>query len=389
MRASRFAVVSHVVPPSTSGQSALIYRLLEDLDPRRYCLISQGLEDADIGSKTLPTLPGRYRSLPAAGSSRLGRSKILRALRLLALIMSRARRIARIAREERCGAIVVFTGDLLNLPASALASIAVRVPFFVYVCDYYSQQWVNPLLGLLARRIEPHVVRRSSGIIVPNEFMRDELRRRFGVESKVIYHSCDLALYQSWSRHPLTGRPSIRVVYTGAVSPAQIDALQNLIDALDGTSQIELHIYSGQSRGLLDELGLQGHFVHHGHERLSAMPRVQSEADILFLPLAFDSPYPKLVKTAAPFKMGEYLAARRPILVHAPPDSFLSWYFRRYECGVVVDRPDPALLAEAIVRLASDEPLQKRLASRAWERARLDFDSERARRSFLNVLSTG
>ncbi len=287
---------------------------------------------------------------------------------------------------------MAFTGDLLNLPASALASRTARLPYYVYVCDYYSYQWVNPVLRFAARRMEPRIMRGAAGAIVLNEFMRDSLARRFEIEPTLIRNPCDLSLYEGDGLGPRErDGGQAHIVYTGAVSPAQADALQNLIRAAELLDRrvAAAHIYTGQSGETLAALGLRTGFVHHAHVPHQVVPSVQRQADILFLPLAFRSPYPEIVRTSAPFKLGEYLASRRPILVHAPADSFLAWYFRRHECGLVVDQPDPAVLADSIVRLASDGTLQERLAARAWERVRLDFDSEWARRSFLRAISTG
>ena len=119
---------------------------------------------------------------------------------------------------------------------------------------------------------------------------------------------------------------------------------------------------------------------------LSTMPAIQQRADVLFLPLALHSDYPDIVRTAAPGKIGEYLAACRPILVHAPPDSFLASYFRDHQCGVVVDRSDPAELAVALESLLSDPALISRLRARAWERAAADFNLTDARRQFAEAI---
>ena len=86
---------------------------------------------------------------------------------------------------------------------------------------------------------------------------------------------------------------------------------------------------------------------------------------MLFLPLAFDSPYPAVARTSAPAKMAEYLTARRPILVHAPADSFVSSYFRPHSCGVVVDEVDPIALAQALERVIGDSELRKRVCAAA------------------------
>jgi glycosyltransferase involved in cell wall biosynthesis len=116
---------------------------------------------------------------------------------------------------------------------------------------------------------------------------------------------------------------------------------------------------------------------------------VQRRADLLFLPLAFDSPYPVLINTSCPSKMGEYLASGRPVLVHAPAGSFVAWYFKKYECGLVVDEPDPAKLAAAVGRLLTDNDLRRRLGHRARERARADFSVPVARATFEGLMRSG
>jgi len=120
---------------------------------------------------------------------------------------------------------------------------------------------------------------------------------------------------------------------------------------------------------------------------MSAMPDIQREADVLFLPLAFNSPLSEHLRTSSPGKMGEFLAAGRPILVHTPPDSFTTWYFRHYECGVVVDENDPRALVAALSQLVEDSTLGERISLRAWERAQADFETTKVRARFLGVLN--
>jgi glycosyltransferase involved in cell wall biosynthesis len=181
------------------------------------------------------------------------------------------------------------------------------------------------------------------------------------------------------------------LIFTGAVYWAHYDAMRNLVAALASLPAVNarLHAYTPSSPQELIEEGLAGPVVVHSQQPAAAMPRLQREAHILFLPLAFERPSSDFVRTAAPAKMGEFLAARRPILVHAPPDSFVSSYFREHECGLVVDEPDPAKLAAAIERLATDADLRERLADRAWERAQADYDLAGARATFRQVLGLG
>lgn len=135
--------------------------------------------------------------------------------------------------------------------------------------------------------------------------------------------------------------------------------------------------------------GVHGPIIMHPHHAMTEMPEVQMKADLLFPPLAFDSPYPDLVRTSATTKLGEYLAARRPVIAHAPADSFISWYFREHKYAVVVDHLDRALLARSIEQLVGDKSLDKQLGVRVWERARADFGIRDARARFWDLVGRG
>ena len=401
----KFALVSHVLPPSWSGQAVALYRLLKEIDPNEYCLISQERSAAlDSNDECSERLDARHYNVRSVADGKLGGAIILRRgfINIPARIVSLALQMARIIRRERCAAVVGCTGDFYNLPASYLASRLARVKFYPYIFDYYSQQWMEAKPRRLAERFEPILMKGAAGIIVPNEFMRDELRRRYNVEATVIRNCCDLSLYESPDGDSLSDVSDVeerkggdrndvnevRIVYTGALSEAQIETFRNLMAALDmlHRPEVKLHLYTAQSPTMLAERGIKGPIVFHEHKTTFEIPMIQKRADVLFLPLAFDSPYPEVIKTSAPGKVGDYLAARRPILVHAPADSFLAWYFRKYECGLVVDENDPAKLAEGLERLLCDCDLRSKLCASAWERASAEFSDEIARARFVQLL---
>jgi glycosyltransferase involved in cell wall biosynthesis len=147
-----------------------------------------------------------------------------------------------------------------------------------------------------------------------------------------------------------------------------------------------LHIYTALPLEFLEANGIRGPVVIHEHVANDRVPAIQKEADVLFLPLAFHSPYPEIIRTSAPGKTGEYLAAGRPVLVHAPPDSFISWYFRHHDCGTVVDRNDPAEVEQALRRILSDAELRRRVSEHARRQAVADFTVEKARAVFYDLL---
>lgn len=381
----KFAFVSHGLPPSASVQSVMAYRLLNGLNPDNYCLIAQ-----DYGeSKDLPgdRLQGKHYYL-----SRW--LNVTRGLRFSAVrsfnVMMRAVQIARIIRQERCDAVVACTSDFFDLPASCLASRLTGVKFYAYLFDYYSHMAAGYKGSESAHQVESVIMKKATGIIVTNEFLRDELRQRYGVEATVIHNPCDLSKYDAAPLYSglLNGKGEIKIIYTGSIYEAHYDAFWNLLAAIEllRNWNVKLHIYSNQSRAKLDKNGIRGPVVIHEPVPASSIPDVQWQGDLLFLPLSSTAPYPEIIRTSSPGKLGEYLTSRRPILVHVPPGSFLAWYFQRYECGMVVTENDSSKLARALETLLLDADLRKRLVANAWERAHSDFGIPVSQKTFAKLM---
>lgn len=396
----KFALISNVLPPSESAHAMIIHRLLRDLDPASYCLLSSRNYVTGEQPNYSGRLAGKHYYLPPTFRFTRGYRfglQFLREQSNLALgVALRARAIARILRRENCEAVVVCTGgnEILDFPAGYLASRLTGAKFYPYLLDQYFHM-VSYVLGKhFLQRIEPLLMKGAAAVIAPNEFLRDELRERFKIEAVVIHNMCDLSVYDESLADAVEDASEseageVRIVYTGGVGPLHYDAMRNLLAAIKalGREDVRLHLYTAQPRDGLEREGIRGPaLVYHEHEPVSAMPAVQRSADVLFLPLAFDSPHPEIVRTAAPGKMGEFLAARRPILVHAPHDSFIAWYFRQHECGLVVDQNDPAQLARALDTILNDAALRERLAARARARAEADFSLPEAQAQFAQVL---
>lgn len=387
----KFAVVSHIFPPVLSGQSILLDRLLRDMVPSSYCLISSGRENASPAVGGLPGKCHRLRSslrIPILEIPLVSWPPLL--FNALWGIFSRARQIAKIVRNEDCDLLIGCTGDLYDLPATWLASRWTGRPFIVYILDDYIFQWTG-FRRRIAVWLEPKFIRSAQQIFVLNEFVRRFYAERYEVEPAVIHNPVllpDLAqLDQSVSA---AERSTVVIVYTGSIYHAHYDAFRNLVEVLNGGDphRVQLHIYTSQPQELLERQGITGPAViFHPHIPPSEVFQVLRQADILFLPLAFHSLIPEVIRTSAPFKMSEYLAVGRPILVHAPADSFLSWYFRGNNCGLVVDCDDRHVLKEALERLLVDEALQKSLEREARQRAEVDFEITRIKHRFFSLLN--
>ena len=388
----KVAVISQPLPPMAFGQSVILYRLFKAFRADDYCLISTLNFDSEHSSRRLPC---KYFQISNRGELtrgyRFGLSIIRESYNITVAAYLRARQIARIVRQEKCEAIMSCSGgfDLLDVPAGFIASRLARVPFYVYLFDTYSHMWLELNTQVIGSGTESLILKRAAGVIATNEAAAEFLRSRYGVASRVIHNPCDLSEYESGPRLEVNAGREKRIVYTGSVYAAHYDVLRNLVMAVEQIArpEVKVHLYTSTSNSQLQLNGIRGPVVYHGHQPSEAMARIQQSADVLFLGLAFEAPYPDLIKMSSPGKLGELLASRRPILLHAPPESFLSTYFRRYECGVVVDENDPGKLSAALARLIDDTYLQHRLSENAWARALADFDLVKAQNELAKLLN--
>jgi glycosyltransferase involved in cell wall biosynthesis len=248
----------------------------------------------------------------------------------------------------------------------------------------YAYQWPGTFRSL-SLSIEKEVVKRVNGVIVPNEFLGEAYNKRYGLKCTLVRNPSPLYDLDELDRaEKVFARETVNIVYAGAVYHANDDAMRNLVQGMRllGREDVRFHIYTSQAEQELKDRGVAGpEVIQHSYINESEIPRVLRQADILFLPLAFSSPIPEVIRTSAPGKMAEYLSVEKPILVHAPPDSFCSWFFQRYKCGVVVAKNNPRLLAGQIESIIASREMQQRLGQKARKVSEELFrigDSQRA-----------
>lgn len=392
----KLALVSHILPPSGSGQAVMLHRLLSAVPSDRYCLVSiKDYADEEAGARATERLPVPYfplrfcRQLPIF--RKFGLANVTATVNVLLTIVHRAAQIAVIVRKEGCEMLMACTGDLYDIPAAYLASRWCGIPFVPYIFDDYAYQWIG-FNRELAKRFERIIMRGARAVIVPNEFMQQEYVRRHGVSSTIVRNPChlpDLSGLDEAASHD--ARREISVVYTGAIYHAHYDAFRNIVTALAmlGRLDVKLHLYTAQPEDELKAQGICGPLVElHPHVPQESVPAILRDADILFLPLAFETTISEVIRTSAPGKLGEYLAAGRLILVHAPQDSFVSWYVRTHQCGIVVDKNDPTELVKELAGVLADPLAGDSFREQARVQAEIHFTVDQAQARFVGLLQS-
>lgn len=385
----RFGLVSHILPPAGQGQTIVLSRLLSGMDPESYFLISTREQPAPRPEASCPKLAGvlyqlsTWRLLPYRRRFKL--EIIIPVLNFFIQTFVKMKAIEKVLKSERCDVLIACSGDLYDIPAAFWASRRLGIPFMPYMFDDYNFQWTG-VQRKIAGKAESYILPRCEGLIVPNESLQREYYQRHRLTATVVHNLCQLPDLEALDTLPKTlPRESFNIVYAGSVYHAHFDAFRNLLSALAliDDVHIALHIYTEQQREELEQAGIAADCLHlQQHVSQSEISKILRDADILFLPLAFNSPIHEVVRTSAPGKTGEYLATGKPVLVHAPQDTFISWYFKEHGCGVVVDRPDAGKLAAAIRQIMTDVDFAKSIALKAVGTAKRDFEIGTVRQQF-------
>lgn len=389
----KFAVFSHVLPPSGSGQGVMLYRLLEPVPKDDYILISCKSEEY---TKNEPTssqrLPAKYYFLKTPPKAEavikdyLNRSFISRVASYISTIRAQVEELKEILVKEKCDTMIACTGDFFGMPVAYLAARKMKIRFIIYSFDDYVYQWVG-VLRIVAWFFSLFAMRRADEIIVPNEFLQKAYIKRFKRKS-VIIRNPHLPVPIT-KKEMIFDKNDFNILYTGASSAAHFDAFRNIAKALNLVkSRVKFHIFTGQPKEMLIKEGVVSDKIEvHNHVSQSEIRAIQQQANVLFLPLAFNSPLNEVVRTSAPGKTGEYLASGIPILAYAPRDSFVSWYFKKNKCGVVVDDIDPSVLADTIDAMAKNKESLCKYTKNAIDCAKNDFSIEKSRKIFMKLMS--
>ena len=233
----KFAILSHVLPPSSSGQAVMLYRILESIPKENYCLISR--ENYNLKGyvkNASKKLPAKYYTLKTNindgkyFSYKIG--KLIEYSKIFGNITFRAKQIKNILKKENVKILFVCSGDFTDMVSGYLAAKYLRIKLVPYMFDWFIYQWTG-IFRTLSKMVEPMVIKRSSAIIVPNEFLEREIYQKYHKKSVIIRNPCLLPNLSALDKKPrIFNSKYVNIVYTGAIYRAHYDAFRNLLEAI-------------------------------------------------------------------------------------------------------------------------------------------------------------
>ncbi len=380
-----FLIISSWAPPLRKGSPIMLHNLLSHFPRGSFMVLANGYGFEEVAKDDPQWLPVKYFFYNSvskfAGGDRSGQrrtatnspSKMLREALNTQLgqaweIVKITRQAIKIIKQERVD-FLLATSTGAPLISTLITHWFTRKPYFVFLFDLYADNFFRFWLEkVLAQVFEGPLLKNAKKVIVTNETTRDYYLKKYKVKSEIIHNSiiADNSLRQKKLVCRKPRRP-YTIVFTGAVYWAQKDAIKNLIKAVGALPdlKIKLILYVPQP---VKMLARQGIFPSRSVAVKSAPPDkihgiLKASADIAFLPLSFNTNAPEIIRTATPGKFSQYLISGVPILVHAPSDSAIARYASATNTAFVVGNNDTSALAQAVVKLLTDQKLRERLVA--------------------------
>ncbi len=366
------------------------YNLFSQFPPESYALLTRDgmLRSAGVDhTRRLvePTNGPDTRTRSVAGQVR----RVLRVVSPVPTLLTITAMVRRGVAAVRRGGITRILGVSDNgaaLIAAHLISRRTGVPYALYLYDLYRGNHLAPFDRLLARLTEDILLRGARPVIVTNEATESYYRAKYAQLELAVVHNSVLGEDYASHRAPYRPTPPYTIVFTGHVYWAQRQSVMNMVRAMDELQDLPVHLdlYTPRPDRKLEAAMRATHRVRVLSAPATSMPAVHSRATLLFLPLAWNTPSPQIIATASPGKLTDYLAAGRPLLIHAPTYAFVTQYARRHDLGVVVDVDDHRALAHAVRRYLQDPAVGERFAQNA---IRLFAEGYEARANAARLLS--
>lgn len=392
-------IISSYAPPAIGGPQNL-YNLLKDFPKDSYCVLTSFYNIDNVSAKTGTWLKGKYifyDNISASGllkthpeitkerPSRLILNKLKHLVKRIwflgvlggtfimgSQIVMIIRAGIKTIKKEKIEIMIGFSDYGPAMISTYFLNKITKKPYYIFLFDIYKDNFypVFPA-GFLAKIFELKILKNAEKIIVTNEGTLNYYTQIYGEkirEKIVVIHNSTfpepyLKLHTDYNpKQPYT------IFYTGRIYWPQIRSLKNLIKAIEEIKDIDvkLKIYCPNPKNYLRKIGIkESKKVKISIAPPQKMPEIQTQADILFLPLSWNTKSKKIIDTATPGKLADYLISNRPILIHAPSSAFLAKYAKKNNFAYVVDEENIEKLKNAIKMLLFNKTSTKQIIENA------------------------
>ena len=368
--------------------SLLLYRMLQNYPPDRLFILESSLRPSQPDRR----LPGvTYRTLTHGWRRPLyTRFNHYATLAWSITAPCRARAIPKVLGQFQPGAVLTVTHEFLWHTAARYAAQTALPLHLVCHDDWPSFAPVpRPFRTWLHRRFR-RAWRQAASRLCICPAMAAEYRRRYGPDATVLYPSraADTPRFHSPPPHLLEHTRALTAAFAGTLnSRGHVRALQHLAAALSHTAG-RLLIFGPFTRSEAAAIGLdQPHIELRGLlPSAELLHQLRAHAQLLFVPMSFDSADRSYSTLSFPSKLADCTAAGLPLLIHGPDySSAVRWAGEHPGLAETVTAESPGALAVALKRLCAPQH-RWHLAARALQIGHQFFSHEAAEKTFFSAI---
>jgi glycosyltransferase involved in cell wall biosynthesis len=370
---------------SPSGGSRIMRALLEDA-PFQFISVATSPDTPP------PTNLGREVHLPLRpGFGRIERTRLAGLADSIAPLFAKsfARKLEAVCRQTRTTAIHSIAHGGLDFYTALLVARKLGVPYFLQVHDDFI---------FSARGVRSEVTAHSALERAWNEAAaRFVVCRALGEEYSSRYGKRDYIVITDGVEHvastPKQRSPAnLRVYFMGLF---HLDYEPNLKLLLEALAQLNEEKVAGEISITLRCGGVRPASLA-GYERLVRVLPFASEAivqsdleqaDLLYLPLPFETKYERFVRFSLSTKMVTYLGSGIPILYHGPDDSAVHELLAAHNAALLCTRPALNDLLSVLRHYIDQPEAGTELAGNALSLARNDFMLDQIKARFWNAVA--
>jgi glycosyltransferase involved in cell wall biosynthesis len=235
-----------------------------------------------------------------------------------------------------------------------LTSKILKKKYVVYCHDPFSEKYLNHkgLLWRAALKIERMVLTdKNTTTFCLNEGMK-ELYKKY-TEATVLPHIADVTTVIH-DRIEVSNINTFTIGFAGSIYSNNDECIEALLTEVKQLGNIRVKFYGNYSedlkKRLTDMFPVEFDFKKNYDELIYAL----QSCDLLYLPLNFkaspDMPR-ECLQYVLPTKSIDFLITGKKILVHCPADYELSRFFKKWDCGYVLNSIEDGSLGKYIANI--------------------------------------
>lgn len=285
--------------------------------------------------------------------------------------------IETVIREEQIDYVIGVYPDAFYCSAACRAAKKSGVPFSSYFHNTFVEN--AAIKDPKAAELQAEIFHQSEFVFVMSEGMQQFYQEKYQLPRVVpLVHTFNEYPAAANEKLPGAGRHQYRLVAIGNFNESNMEATIRLAKAVGADPRFSLSLFTRVPKLLLQKRGLDMRNVEHkGFVGFDQVHSALQDYDIAVLTHGFSGGYGDIeYRTIFPTRTIPLLLSGKPILVHAPANSFLSDFVRDRQCAELVDQPNEQAIINGLERMIGSQSYQQELVTAARRAARQFYGPE-------------